>query len=400
MIFTDRLKAGGYVKKQNTAKLSLFLSGLEERIADNRNYFKRITAVYKSGIKEFTADLTLYGDKLRLMFSGRTDMIDIDALAEKLSTIAENYEAVTVTYEERGQTIIIEADNKNVKMYTTNTKEDKTLKLHKEVSRIGNRDYIIKVGQADSLLKEIGIIGENGKIKNDMIRKYNQIDHFVELIDDMLQELAKKHETITVMDCGCGKSYLTFVLNYYIKEVMKKNCHFIGLDYSEHVIETSRKIAENLGYRNMDFITTDIKNYTSDKEIQLVISLHACDTATDEALGLAIKNNAKAIIAVPCCHREILSQYSYPPFKQILKNGVLKARIADALTDGMRALLLEALGYRVSVIEYVSPLETPKNIMIKAIKQHGVNSDLLEEYHRLAGELGIKHTLASILGLT
>ena len=221
------------------------------------------------------------------------------------------------------------------------------------------------MGQADELLREIGILGSNNKVKNNMIRKYNQIDHFVELIDDIIKELYKKNDSITVLDCGCGKSYLLFVLNYYIKEVLKKPCYFIGLDYSDSVIKASKKTASNLGYKNMEFKVTDIKNYIPQRKIHLVISLHACNTATDEAIAFAINNNVGAMVAVPCCQQEILSQYSFMPFDSIIKHGVLKARMADILTDGIRALLLEALGYKVSVVEYVSPIDTPKNLMIR-----------------------------------
>ncbi|HEX3028221.1 MAG TPA: SAM-dependent methyltransferase, partial [Clostridia bacterium] len=307
--------------------------------------------------------------------------------------------SLVFTYEERGTTIIIEADNKNVKMHSKDNNAETAVKQHNETSHIGNREYYIKIGKADDLLKEIGILGHDGKIKNDMIRKYNQIDHFVELISDMLKDMANKLDSITVLDCGCGKSYLTFVLNYYIKEVLKKPCHFIGLDYSKGVIEASKKMAQNLGYNNMEFKVTDIRDYTALNKINMVISLHACDTATDEALALAIRNNVDTMVMVPCCHRELLNQYTLPQFESVIKHGVLKARIADALTDGLRALMLEALGYKVSVVEYISPLETPKNIMIRAEKTAQANKKLLAEYRNLKSILNVNPTLEKLLGM-
>ncbi|MCX7708646.1 MAG: SAM-dependent methyltransferase [Clostridia bacterium] len=387
------------MNKQSTAKLSLFLTGLEQRITENMEYFKRITAVFKSGTKDFTAKVSLEGNKLVLNFNGNKEVMEISWLSARLSKHAESYESVLITYEERGITILIEADNKNVKMKTKETAVENMVKSHNETSHIGNREYLIKVGQADELLKEIGILGDNGKVKNDMIRKYNQIDHFVELISDMLKDLAAKYDSLTVLDCGCGKSYLTFVLNYYIKEVLKKPCHFIGLDYSNTVIEASRKMADNLGYHNMEFRVTDIRNYTASRDIHLVISLHACDTATDEALALAVKNEVKSMVMVPCCHRELLNQYSYPPFETILKHGILKARMADVLTDGMRALLLEALGYKVSIVEYISPLETPKNLMIRAEKVQGNNKAALEQYRALKKLLNVSPSLEKFVFL-
>jgi len=299
-------------------------------------------------------------------------------------------------YNERGTSIIIEGDSRNVNMRTEQLKEE-AANLKKETSQIGNRDYLIKVGQADSLLTEIGILGKNGKVKNDMIRKYNQIDHFVELIDPLLRELSQKHGSITVLDCGCGKSYLSFVLNYYIKEVLKKPCHFIGIDYSPVVIKASKQTAINLGYSNMDFKEMDLNEYVADRRIDLVISLHACDTATDMAMALAVNNKVGAMVMVPCCHKELLSQYSFEPFAHIIKHGVFKARIADALTDGMRSMFLEAKGYKVSVVEYISPLETPKNLMIRAIKDGTENAAMMQEYRKLKKLLNVSPALERLV---
>jgi ubiquinone/menaquinone biosynthesis C-methylase UbiE len=271
---------------------------------------------------------------------------------------------------------------------TNNSSVQKQSHSFGETSTLLNRDYYIKVGKADALLKEIGIMSKEGKIKNDMIRKYNQIDHFVELIDSMIDELSDI-DTITILDCGCGKSYLTFVLNYYIKEKKKKNCNFIGIDRSPKVIKASRDIAKRLGYKNMQFIEGDINEYLPDKRIDMVISLHACDTATDMALGLALRVKAKAIMCVPCCHRELLEQYSFNELNPIIKHGVFKARFADILTDGMRSLILESQGYKVSVVEYISPLETPKNLLIRAIKTSDKNYDANNEYQMLKAMFGV-----------
>jgi len=385
------------MNKQSLQKLSLFLTGIEQRIMENSEYIKKITAVYKSGTKEYTASITLAGYKLKINFNGNTEIIEPSWLSVRITKFAESYDSLIFSYEERGSTMIIEADNKNVKMRSKDNTTESLMKTHNETSQIGNREYYIKVGQADELLKEIGILSNEGKIKNDMIRKYNQIDHFVELISDMLKEMANKNESITILDCACGKSYLSFVINYYIKEVLKKPCYFIGLDYSTTVIEASKIMAENLGYHNMEFKVTDIRDYTAKREINLVISLHACDTATDQAIALAVRNNVKSMVMVPCCHRELLNQYAFPNLENIIKHGILKARMADVLTDGMRATLLEAMGYKVSVVEYISPLETPKNIMIRAEKFNQKSEKLLEEYKNLRKMLNVKLTIDKLL---
>lgn len=385
------------VNKQSIQKLSLFITGLEQRLTDNADFFKKISIRLKSGTKFYEAVVTLKENRLYLQYNGRNDKMEISWLGARISKIVEQYEAMNLVYEERGTTIYIDADDKGVKMKTKDQEVQDACKGHNETSHITNRDYYIKVGPADPVLKAIGILGENGKVKNDMIRKYNQIDHYIELVDDILRNLCSKYDKINVIDCGCGKSYLSFVLNYYIKEVLKKNCHFTGLDISNTVIEASRKIADQLGYKNMEFKVTDIRNYTASEDIHLAISLHACDTATDAAIALAVNNNAKAIVMVPCCQKEILSQYSFSALQNITKHGVLKARLADVLTDGIRLMLLEAMGYKVSIVEYVSPLETPKNLMIRAEKVGGVNKTALEDYKQLKNMLGINPTLEKLL---
>lgn len=385
------------MNKQSIQKLGLFLTGLEQRIIENSSFFKKITMKLKSGTKNYDATISLQDNRLLLQYNGRIDTIEISWLGARVSKIVEQYEAMSLVYEERGSAIFIDADDKNVKMKTKDTVITDTTKEHNETSHITNRDYYIKVGAADDVLRAIGILGENGKIKNDMIRKYNQIDHYIELVNGLLKSLCSRYESINVVDCGCGKSYLSFVLNYYIKEVLKKNCHFIGLDISKTVIDASKKIADQLDYKNMEFKVTDIRNYTANQDIHLAISLHACDTATDEAIALAVKNNAKAIVMVPCCQKEILSQYSFDMLQSITKHGVLKARLADVLTDGIRLMLLEALGYKVSMVEYVSPLETPKNLMIRAEKIGGINRNVIDEYKKLKQELGIHPTLEKLV---
>lgn len=383
------------MNKQNVSKLNLFLIGLSSRFSENSDIFKGIKVTYKAGLKNFNGIGKYDNGNIKFNFNGTTNSISIDKLVEIVCTEALNYDSLTLTYSERGTDILIEADNTNVRMKNIDVKDESSNEFN-ETSTLLNRNYYIKVGSADALLKEIGIMSSQGKIKNDKIRKYNQIDHYVELFDEMLTKLPR-NKVLNILDCGCGKSYLSFVLNYYLTEVKKIKCHFIGLDYKESVIETSKKMANNLGYRNMDFYAIDIKDYVPKNKINIVMSLHACDTATDMALATGIKLNSNAIIAVPCCQKELLSQYKYEPFKNILKYGVLKSRMADILTDGMRALMLEAKGYDVSVVEYISPLETPKNIMIRALKTKEDDEDLMSEYFNLMSSLNVYPALYGFL---
>ncbi len=384
------------MNKQSTGKLSLFFIGLKNRFEENFNIFKSVNVTFTAGLKEFKGIGNFENNRIKYNFNGKTETLEIGKLLDMVQEQALNYDSLSFVYRERGTDILITADNKNVKMTNivvkeaenTDNESPSNISVHSpvETSTLLNRDYYIKIGKADALLKEIGIMTKEGKIKNDKIRKYNQIDHYVELLEGILEKLPV-NQTINILDCGCGKSYLTFVLNYYLTEVKKRKCHFIGLDYSEKVIESSKKMAADLGYRNMEFHAVDINEYSPDKKIHVVISLHACDTATDMALALGIRVDSYVIIAVPCCHRDLLNQYSYEPFKNILKHGIFKARLADLLTDGMRALMLEAKGYDVSVVEYISPLETPKNLMIRAVKAKSENASAMQEYMKLMSDL-------------
>ena len=365
------------MNKKTTAKLSLFLSGLISRMSENSTFFKDITAELRSGTKTFRAVIT-DADAPLLDYQAVQRRIAPEEITEFLCAEASKYDAARIIYSERGTKIVIDADDKSVKMRHEDAAPEEA---QSSVVQTG-REYVVNPAMAKELLTEIGILAKNGKIKNDKIRKYNQIDYFVELIRGVLNEIGDRDEYV-ILDAACGKSYLSFVLNFYLREILKKKCRFIGVDYSETVINASRRTAKNLGYRNMEFIQTDLNSYTPSGRIDLVLSLHACDTATDMAMGLGIRSKAKAIVCVPCCHKDILKQYSYEPFRMITRHGILKARLADTLTDGLRAAYLEGMGYKVSMIEYISPLETPKNIMIRAVYTGKKNKKSMEEYEEL-----------------
>ncbi|HID7791717.1 TPA: class I SAM-dependent methyltransferase [Clostridioides difficile] len=384
------------MNKQSIGKLNMFFMGITQRNLDNRDFFIELEVIFKSGRKEFKGIAIEEDNKYKFNFKGKSDLYTFNELLKNISKEAENYDGLVFKYVERGTIVVIEGDNKKVNVKYLDNKEEVPKIDEFTASQIKNRDYYVKVGQANALLKEIGVLTKDGKIKNDKIRKYNQIDHFVELIDSILKEIKDK-DCITILDCACGKSYLSLVLNFYIKEVLKKNCYFIGIDYSDVVIEASKNMAKNLGYKNMSFIKEDLTNYTPNRDVDLVISLHACDTATDMAIGLGIRAKSEAIVVVPCCHKELLGQYRYEAMEPILKHGVFKARFADLITDGLRTLLLEGNGYDTSVVEYISPLDTPKNLMIRAIKTKTNNDKALKEYKELKSQFGVEPTLEKLI---
>lgn len=381
------------MNKKTVSQIDLFLGSLLSRMQENKDFFTDITINFKSGTKLFPAKITFDNDNILLDYQAvkkQTDDVKSIILKE-----CSNYDEAKIIYSERGARIVIDATDKGVKMKHEDVSA--VAAENTNVSQIGGgRDYVVNPALASDLLAEIGILAKNGKIKNDKIRKYNQIDYFVELMGKILNEISTGDE-ITVLDCACGKSYLSFVLNFYLREILKKKCRFICVDYSDIVINASKKMADNLGYNNMEFVKADLRNYTPNKKVDIVISLHACDTATDMALGLGIRAKSKAIVCVPCCHKDILKQYSYEPFKSITKHGILKARLADTLTDGLRSAYLESVGYKVSLVEYISPLETPKNIMIRAVYTGKKNADAKNEYESLKEILNVHPAIENFI---
>ncbi len=376
------------MKNQTAAKVSLLLSGVLARLEENFTFFQQIDVAFRSGRKSFPAAITAQGaDAFIIHYNGSQMQVNREGIAAFIASECIKYDEVQITYKERGAAIIVEGSDRGVKTRQTDAVND-TPPVAKP-QNAGTRDYIIKVGQADALLKEIGILSKEGKLKNDMLRKYSQIDHYIELVAPLVDTLPTDR-CVTVLDCACGKSYLSFVLNYYMRDMRKLNCKFIGVDYNKGVIASSRQMARNLGYHNMEFICADINSYVPDEKIDMLVSLHACDTATDMALGLGIRSGIGAIVCVPCCHKEMLAQYQCEPLSALMRYPVFKARLADDLTDAMRTLYLEARGYEVTALEYISPLETPKNLMIKAVKKTGENKKAMEEYQKLKEFLNVR----------
>lgn len=379
-----------------TGQLTLMLEGLSERLLRRMDDFSEMQGAFTSGTKEFPFRAAWPkdgGEVLELSFLGKRERLSPNEVLKKLLEASGPYEGMTLYFKERAETRVIEAGARGVRMRTEEGAGEAPVP---KSAHITDRIYKIEALKAAPLLKEIGIMSDEGKILNDKIRKYNQIDHFIELVEPMLSAMPAD-KALVFLDCGCGKSYLSFALNYYVTEVMKRRCRFVGLDISKGVIEASRKRAERLGYRNMTFVETDISRYQMAERPDMVLSLHACDTATDMALAAGIRAGARAIVAVPCCHKELLKQMQLEALEPLFRQGIFKKRMADTLTDALRALKLEAEGYRVRAIEYISPLETPKNLMLQAEKADAPRKGAKEEYEAMKGLLGASPALEKLL---
>lgn len=229
------------------------------------------------------------------------------------------------------------------------------------------KEYIIEEGIPCDFLIKLGVMGEDGKVFSKKYDKFRQINKFLELVSDAVYKIENK-ENINIVDFGCGKSYLTFALYYYLKELLNLNVNIIGLDLKKDVIKLCNNLAEELDYEGLNFINKDIRDFEELDKVDMVVTLHACDTATDEALIKAVSWGADIILSVPCCQHELLDEIENKTMTPMLKHGIIKERISSLITDSLRANVLEILGYNTQILEFIDMDNTPKNIMIRAIK--------------------------------
>ena len=256
------------------------------------------------------------------------------------------------------------------------------------------KNYILKEGMIIEPLIDLGVFTREGKVVNSKYDKYKQINRFVEIIDDEIKK--NDYKELTILDFGCGKSYLTFVLYYYFVEIKKINVKMIGLDLKEDVIKKCNDIAKRYKYDNLHFELGDINGFKYNNKVDMVITLHACDTATDYALYNAIKWNSKMIFSVPCCQHEFNKQMKSDEFSILTKYGIIQERMAALMTDSVRANLLEAMGYKTQLLEFIDIAHSPKNILIRASKSKislDKKKEALDEINRLNKEFNFSPTL-------
>lgn len=234
------------------------------------------------------------------------------------------------------------------------------------------KHYLIPDGTPCDFLIRLGVMSPEGKVFPKSYAKFRQINRYLEIVEDVFPALPKDR-TLRIIDFGCGKAYLTFAIYYYLKLCKGRDVEIIGLDLKDDVIDFCNRVATDLGYCELKFLKGDIADYTSD-HADMVVTLHACDTATDYALINAVKWNTKVILSVPCCQHELFKQIKNDLHQPMLKHGILKDRLTEYLTDGLRGLKLEACGYHVAMIEFTSLEHTARNIMIKAVKSNAVGA--------------------------
>ena len=311
---------------------------------------------------------------------------------EQFLAYAEQFRQMQIETVEEEYTVLISKKGK----VTVRKKRRKEKAQAADLAHNRRKHYILEEGRAVPFLKDLGVMTEDGKIVRTKTDKFRQINRFLEFVEDILPGLDRGRE-LTILDFGCGKSYLTFAMYYYLHELKGYDIRIIGLDLKQDVISHCQQLAERYGYGKLTFLVGDIADYDGVDRVDMVVTLHACDTATDYALAKAVGWDAKVILSVPCCQHELNAQLggergceerrmsgektmcsespAWETLAPVLDYGLLRERFAALVTDGLRAKYLERAGYETQVLEFIDMEHTPKNILLRAVKKGKGNSD-------------------------
>ena len=291
---------------------------------------------------------------------------------EKMKELLDNFKQFMI-FTTEGDYQILKGKNDFTVKITKNSREITSLE-HNKI-----KNYLLEEGTPIPFLIKLGVMGEKGEVFKDSYNKFRQINKYLEFIDDTIKELKSKKlitDTIKVVDFGCGKSYLTFALHHYLKNIKDMKFTIIGLDLKKDVMDYCNKVARELNCENLEFLTGDIKDFDKLKDVDIIFSLHACNNATDYALLKGLELNAKAILAVPCCQHEFNQKMSsnkesefFNKENAIGKHGILLEKFTSVATDAFRAQALELCGFKTQVMEFIDMEHTPKNILIRGIKE-------------------------------
>ncbi|QJD84337.1 class I SAM-dependent methyltransferase [Cohnella herbarum] len=314
------------------------------------------------------------------------DNVAADRVREQLQTTMEQYKQAL--FKTSSADVQILANKKGELSLITHSRTTKREAAPQEHNR--TKSYVLQDGERIPFLISLGVMTSEGRVVKAKYDKFRQINRFLEMVSDVIADLPRG-KPLTIVDFGCGKSYLTFALYHLLAIKEELPVRIIGLDLKKDVIETCSKLAEELKWDNLTFMVGDISDYEGHSSVDMVVTLHACDTATDAALLKAIGWGASVILSVPCCQHELFRQISQPVLKPLLKHGLLKERFSALVTDAVRANLLEIAGYRTQLLEFIDLEHTPKNILIRAVKVGKTDvAELEREYAQFRDFMGIK----------
>ncbi len=297
--------------------------------------------------------------------------LEKDGLFRQAQIHCESMDAVVLV--SRKGAVSIKKKNKNANRNKTENKGRGGEAGLQKLSHDRAKQYILQEGQPVDFLVGLGVQSPDGRIAKARYDKFRQINRYLEFIEDILDKLPKDR-CIRIIDFGCGKSYLTFAMYYYLHQLQGRDIQVTGLDLKEDVIRHCSELARRLHYEGLEFMQGDISSFTGADRVDMVVSLHACDKATDYALEKAVRWGASVIMAVPCCQHELNGQIHCDLLRPVLKYGVIKERMAALITDAIRANLLEQNGYDTQILEFIDMEHTPKNLMIRAVKTSGMRA--------------------------
>lgn len=315
-----------------------------------------------------------------------------DVKKKIINYMTEDFKQAQINMTDAAATIL----SSKSKTLTCKYKKAGQLKVQRDLSHNRTKKYIIQEGKPVAFMIDLGVMGQDGKIIRTRYDKFRQINRFLEYIEDILPKLDKERE-LTIIDFGCGKSYLTFAMYYYLKELKGYNIRIIGLDLKADVIEHCNELRTRYGYDKLDFYVGDIATYKDVDKVDMVVTLHACDIATDYALAKAVKWGAEVILSVPCCQHEANRTIKSNILSPVMDYGILKERMAAIVTDAARAKLLTANGYDTQILEFIDMEHTPKNLLIRAVKSGKEDLSAREKTKDMLEALNLELTIDKLI---